>query len=516
MTLEEQIRKNALLTEDTEVEYKSAKGGFPESFWETFSAFANTNGGVIVLGVKEKDHKFTPDGLTKEQVENYKKLFWDNAHNKSCVNIPLLVERDVEDFVTEGGLYVLLFHIPRARYDLRPIHLTLTPFGHTYRRFHEGDYLCSDDEVRQMYSDANNIKHSADSRILRGYSIDDIDLPTLHQYRRSYNIRHENHPWTEVDDMKFLENIGAYRKDRVNSVEGFTVAGILMFGKNNSITDPECAQEFFPDYRERLSDDPKIRWTNRVYPDGTWEANIYQFFTRVLPMLQHALPVPFRLDENQRRIDTTLAHDSLREALANCLIHCAYTTKGNITIDRYFDRIVISNPGTMLVSHEEYSEGGHSVCRNPVLQRMFVFLGIGEKGGSGADVIATGWKRNGWLIPTLHERLNPNRVEIIMFLSGEDANAAIEIVDKLSVKKEIVDKYKINEDFIDNMAKIIVHLQDKEHQTTEALSGIAGKSISRTKNYLQAMAELDYIVAEGGNRNRTYSLIKPVKVCKEI
>ena len=62
----------------------------------------------------------------------------------------------------------------------------------------------------------------------------------------------------------------------------------------------------------------------------------------------------------------------------------------------------------------------------------------------------------------------------------------------------------------------IVHLQDKEHQTTEALSGIAGKSISRTKNYLQAMAELDYIVAEGGNRNRTYSLIKPVKVCKEI
>ena len=68
--------------EGTEVEFKSALGGFPGSFWETYSAFANTKGGVIVLGVKEKNHRFTPDGFTEDQVNKYKKTFWDCANNK--------------------------------------------------------------------------------------------------------------------------------------------------------------------------------------------------------------------------------------------------------------------------------------------------------------------------------------------------------------------------------------------------------------------------------------------------
>lgn len=551
-TINEQIQARLLAKEGVDLEYKSAKGGFPKSFWETFSAFANSNGGIIVLGVKEKDGKLVPDGMTEEQSTAFRKQFWDDAHNKSCVSIPLLVESDIEEIYTDGGQRLIAFHVPRAPYDLRPVHLSLTPFGHTYKRRHEGDYVCTDDEVRQMFSDANNLKSSADSRILRGYNIEDIDMNTLRQYRRIYEIRHEGHPWNNDSDMQFLEHIGAYRKDRATSTEGFTMAGILMLGKGDSITDPECCPYFFLDYRERLSEDRGVRWTNRIYPDGTWEPNLYQFYTRVLPLMQHALPVPFRLNESQVRMETTAAHIALREAFVNCMVHCAYTVMGNIAIDRYPDRIVMSNPGTMLISMEEYEEGGHSVCRNPILQKMFVFLGIGERGGSGADIIAKGWLDNGWKpLPTMTEHAMPDRVETILPLPhhleesggergwadrrGDDARVKLEYIRQLIGAKlsgdssgntdalsgisndlsgnpnELSGDFSRNTDtlsgnnvFLERMASIVLFIFEHPHSSNGQVAEAMQKSKETTKRYLQKLAGLGMVVPEGGNRNRTY------------
>lgn len=338
-----------------------------------------------------------------------------------------------------------------------------------------------------MFSDANNVQHSADSRILTGYSFDDIDTATLRNYRQSYKDRHENHPWNVFDDLRFLESVGAYRKDRTTGKEGFTVAGMLMFGKNSSITDPECCPNFFPDYREHLGDGKNIRWTNRVYPDGTWEANLYQFYSRVLPMLQHALPVPFKLEENQRRKDTTSAHTSLREALGNCLIHCAYTVMGNIVIDRYDDRIVMSNPGTMLVSLEDFWEGGHSVCRNPLLQKMFVFVGVGEKAGSGADIISTGWRENGWKWPTLVEHQMPARVEATLLIEDLVKQQEGETIQKT-----------------ENHTKSNQKSDQKTAEETESNQ----KSVQKTENHTDGNQKSDQKVLETISKNSEITIKK--------
>ena len=81
--------------ESDDLEFKSAAGGFPGSFWDTYSAFANTDGGTIVLGVQEKKGRFFLDNLSEEQIEKYRKDFWNNVNNTSTISRNLMQKEDV-------------------------------------------------------------------------------------------------------------------------------------------------------------------------------------------------------------------------------------------------------------------------------------------------------------------------------------------------------------------------------------------------------------------------------------
>lgn len=180
--------------ESSEVEFKSARGGFPGSFWESYSAFANTNGGTIILGVQEKGKRFLLDRLSENIAYKYKKNFWDCAHNRNKVSVCLPRESDV-NVVEVDGAYLHVCYIPRADYNMRPVHLTANPLGNTYRRNDEGDYLCTDAEIRRMFADAEHESHPQDAVIRKGFSIEkDIDLASLHQYRQLFVSLHPAHP----------------------------------------------------------------------------------------------------------------------------------------------------------------------------------------------------------------------------------------------------------------------------------------------------------------------------------
>lgn len=409
--------------ETTEVEFKSARGGLPASMWETYSAFANTNGGTIILGVQEKNGVFSFDELTKETVTRYKKNFWDCVHNRGKVSVCLPKDSDVRIEQIDNS-YILICYVPRANFDLRPVYLTNNPFGNTYRRNHEGDYRCSDTEVRRMFADADHERHPQDGKILTGYQLErDIDMPSLRQYRQTMAILQPTHPWNGTSDMEFLQKIGAYATDYETGQEGFTRAGILMFGKYDSITNLAGEPSFFVDYRERIgTDNPNMRWTDRLYPDGLWEANLYQFYIRTYNKLIQALPRPFKLAEGVRQ-EETAAHDAVREALINCIVHQDLNATGNIIVERNDAALIFKNPGMMMISKQQYFKGGTSICRNPILQKMFMRLGRAEKAGSGVDKIVKGWQEVGWRRPTITEETLPDYVILTMpIVEKEESN----------------------------------------------------------------------------------------------
>lgn len=411
--------------ETGDVEFKSAAGGFPHSFWATYSSFANTDGGTIVFGVKEKDEQFYLDGLTEEKTRKYKKDFFNNEHNKEFVNIALLTENDVQTVLFEG-VYILFFHIPRVDRSLRPVYCGLDPYTGTYRRDLEGDYHCSREEVNSMFADAN-LASPVDGKIIDNFSKDDLDADSIKQYRRRFEQWNPDHVWNSLPEDKFLKKLNVFRRDRKTGQYGLTYAGLLMFGTYSAIMDYN--PNFFPDYQEIV--DPNDRWVNRICPDGNWESNLFQFYSRVLPILQNFLPKPFQLEGNQRKTETP-AHVAVREALANALVHADYTENASLNIYKYPNKMVFSNPGIMLISLRQYYQGGESICRNKFLQTMFTFLGSAEKAGSGVDKIMRGWEKLNWKRPYLVEKKRPNKV--VLTLSMES------LLDE-SVKEELSKLY---------------------------------------------------------------------------
>jgi predicted HTH transcriptional regulator len=381
----DQVLKAAQTGEDSDWEFKSAKGGLPGSLWETYSAMANSEGGWILLGAREENGIVQLDGLATDTLAKYKKSLWDGLHNRQQVSTNLLSLSDVQDVFLDCSI-LLAIHVPPASASQRPIHIGSNPMGHTFRRRHEGDYRCTDAEVRRMLADADPTP--ADQRVLSHFSLTDLDAPSLAQYRQRFKLVKGDHAWLNLGDQDLLENLGGWRMDRESGQSGLTVAGLLMFGKDLAIRDAAALPEYFVDYREKL--DFQVRWTDRIYPDGTWEANLFQFYHRVWPKLATGLPTPFRLEGGIRR-DETPAHVALREAFINALIHADYSAPGGIVLERYPDRFVFDNPGILMVSLQQFRRGGISSCRNKSLQRMFLMIGGGEQAGSGIDKIKQGW-----------------------------------------------------------------------------------------------------------------------------
>lgn len=399
-------------SENYELEYKSAQEGFPANeFWKTYSAFANTNAGVIVLGVREKRNAITIEGLTDEQIEKYKKQFWDGCNNPQTVSRNLLTNNDVK-VVAFKGKQLLTFRIPFAARTERPVYLTRNPFGNTYKRNHEGDYRCTDDEIKRMMADAT-AELKRDGMILDHFTVEDLDPVSIRQFRQLFLTSRPAHPWHVLDDLTLLKKVGAYGKDRKKNIEGLTLAGLLMFGKEDSIKEQEALPDYFPDFREKLSSDKNIRWTDRIYPDGTFECNLLQFYLKVLPKILSTLPKPFRL-QGDERIDETLTHIALREAFVNALVHADYSLNGNIIVELDTEKYAFSNPGTLLISLQQYYAGGVSECRNPALQKMFMLIGRAEKAGSGVDKIMTGWNEAHWRKPYLEIDTQPDRVKLTL------------------------------------------------------------------------------------------------------
>ena len=82
---------------------------------------------------------------------------------------------------------------------------------------------------------ADRSQEPADSRILEHFKMNDLDLSSLQQYRQRFASHKPTHPWLDEDDKGLLVKLNGWRSCRSSGVEGITVAGLLMFGREEAL-----------------------------------------------------------------------------------------------------------------------------------------------------------------------------------------------------------------------------------------------------------------------------------------
>ena len=134
--------------ENNRIEAKKAVGGLPRSIWETYSAFANTMGGVILLGVEELEDKslhaldiLDPHWLIED--------FWRIINDPTLVSVNILTEENVQIHMVDGK-QIIAITVPKADAQHRPVYIGSDPYRGSYRRCGEGDYRLTKEEVDAM------------------------------------------------------------------------------------------------------------------------------------------------------------------------------------------------------------------------------------------------------------------------------------------------------------------------------------------------------------------------------
>jgi len=496
-----------LLSECEELECKLAggrdgEGQLPEEFWPTYSAMANTDGGIVLLGVREKKGQFSLQGL--KQPERVHKQLVDLLQNPSKVSINLLNPQSIEQIEIEGCV-LLKVTVPRASRVQRPVYLNGNPLkGNTYRRFHEADQRLDDEAVKLMLSEQQ--LDTLDNQVQPHFGIEEISGDTLQVYRQTHATLNPGHLWTSLTDAQFLKSVGAWKRIRETGEEGLTIAGLLMFGTFQAI------QEIFPnyvlDYQERMDDSEESRWSDRITLDGAWSGNLYDFYRKVYPKLIVDLKIPFELKDGLRQSDSPV-HVALREALANTLVHADYRERARIFILKKKDGFAFMNPGLMRVPLEIALDGDEPDCRNRSLQAMFRFVNIGEQAGTGIPKILSGWEGQHWRRPSLREEREPNgRTVLELQMLGLFPPEDLENLEMLWGGAEF--------DALSNLERLAVVITFTEDRLTHArLSELSSEHPADLSKALHDLVKKEFLHLSGSGKGAVYRMAGSKAVAPE-
>ena len=372
-----------------DIEFKAAQKDVPQSAYRTVSAFSNTDGGWLVFGVRDSGGAFEVIGVL--DVDKVQNDFLSVLRSGQKLNRIVAAE---ERLVEDSGNALLIFHIPEARRQDKPVYLN-GDIRESFIRRGAGDERCTQAEIERLLRDASEDRYDGDAIDLDPERC--FDDGSVRWYRKLFEDR--NPDWdVTLSHLEFLHQWGLV----VETAAGLrpTRASILLFGAGPAFRQllPRPVVDWLwsrGDWSEELAEE---RWADRL----VIETNLVETWRTLVDRYLQRAEKPFSIDpETLRREDRPPDYIAFREAAINLLIHQDFADHTRKPAIRFFDdRTIFWNPGDAFVSRDELLLPGEREVRNPRLVGAFRRIGLSEQAGTGIRAIFGNWRQLG-LVPPL-------------------------------------------------------------------------------------------------------------------
>ena len=343
--------------EPTRIEVKRAAGGLPKTVRETLSAFSNTDGGTLLLGIDEESgfslvNLSDPTGLRDALVQM----------SRDDMTPPLQISTEV---VEVDGHLLVVAEVPLAPADQRPVYVKAQGVsGGSYLRGGDGDRHMTEAEIAMVM--ASRTQPQYDRERIDGTSSEDLDEEAVRRTLR--RIRSGFPKLAQSDDATVLFRLGITTGPTVEAP--LTLAGLLTYG--------QFPQQLFPQLMVSVVvHSPEPDSGTRFLDNQTVRGSIPEMVETTLSVLRRNLAVRAVISDRGGRVDEIeYPLEAVREAVVNALMHRDYSpvTRGTqVQIELFPDRLVVRSPGGLYggVVVDELGEEGVSSSRNAVLASLF-------------------------------------------------------------------------------------------------------------------------------------------------
>ena len=350
-----------LLSKDEKItiEYKECQNGIYDDVYETVCSFSNRYGGYIIMGVKDSG---IPIGLNRNMIKDMKKNFVNQLNNSDKMSPTLYLS--IEEFEYDGMMLLWVYVPPTSTVEKCA--------NRIYDRNEDGDMDITDSpiQLQNMYNRKSNtyVEH----KIFPYVSLDDLRLDLMNKVRNLVKSRKPDHDWLQMSDQDILKSAGLWEKDFSSGVQGYNLAGVLLFGKDEVIR--SCCPGYVTDaiYRVENLD----RYDDRLQV----ATNLIESYELLMEFVAKHTSDKFFLVDN---VNTSIRDLIAREVIGNILVHRDFSSAYPAKLIIEKDWLKTENWCVPRRHGNIMSDEFTPYPKNPLIQQFFANIGRTDTIGSG-------------------------------------------------------------------------------------------------------------------------------------